>query len=51
MISITLSYEAITGCDELADMRGMTRSAFIEWLIREESLRMRLDLHRYKRRR
>jgi predicted transcriptional regulator len=50
MISITLSHEAIRGVDELADLRGMTRSAFIEWMIREESLRMRIDLSRYRRR-
>ena len=49
MISITLSPEAIGAGSELSKMRGMTRSSLIEYLIREESLRMRIDLHRWSR--
>lgn len=43
MVSITLSPEAIEMLNQLADFRGMSRSATVEFLVREEGLRMRLD--------
>ncbi len=44
MVTVTLSPEAIRAGDTIADMRGMTRSALYEFLIREESLRMRVKV-------
>jgi hypothetical protein len=44
VVSITLSPEGIAVLDELVLVRGSpSRSALLEFIIREEALRMRLD--------
>ena len=35
MVTITLSPEALARLDRLAERRGMTRSAMVEYLVRE----------------
>jgi hypothetical protein len=44
LTGFTLSPECIAAIEELSLGRGMTKSALIEFLVREESMRMRLDL-------
>jgi hypothetical protein len=43
-IAVTLTPEAIGALDELAAQRGVTRSTMVELMVRDESLRSRLDL-------
>jgi hypothetical protein len=45
VVGITLSPEAIATSEELALARGWSRSQLIEFLIREEALRQRLDVN------
>jgi hypothetical protein len=40
---LTLSPEAVAAADEMADMRGWTRSRLVEHLITEEAFRLRLN--------
>jgi hypothetical protein len=42
-VSVTLSPESVAVLDELALIRGLTRSSLLDFVLREEALRMRLD--------
>jgi hypothetical protein len=46
VVSTTLSPEAVAVFDELALRRGLTRSTFLELLLREEAIRSRLDIYK-----
>jgi hypothetical protein len=43
VVSVTLTPESIAILDELALVRGLTRSTMMDFILREEALRMRLD--------
>ena len=50
-VNISVSHEALELLDRLQERMGLNRSALLEFLVREESARRRIDLRRRKSKR